>query len=155
MEMSFEMEGMEELLRAMAALPGLVAERVYGDGMQAASKVVRDEAKRLVPVRTGALRDSIRARRRVGYVETFTGRKRVPGGAAQVFAGGSGARHAVLVEYGTVHDPAKPFLEPALLSDRNRQLTAAAAAMSKAFTKIGRDLAAGRATRIVRRLAAE
>ncbi len=155
MEMDIDIEGVDELNRALRALPELLAVRVQGDGLIAAARVVRDEAKTLVPVKTGSLRDSIRASRRAQTVDTFRGRKRVPGGAAQVRAGGKGARHAWLVEFGTVKTAAHPYLEPALNGNRSRLLRVAAAEMSKAFVKLGTELAAGRATRVTRRLVSE
>ena len=147
MEMEVQIKGMDEL-------PGLVAERVQGDGLSAMARVVRDEAKQTVPVKTGKLRDSIRARRRAAKVDTGRGVKRVPGAAAQTLAGGPGARHAHLIELGTVKAAARPYLEPALLATQDKQLSAAAAAMARSFVRIGKQLAAGTPTRIVRRLAA-
>ena len=151
MEIGVDIEGFGELVQAMDALPGLVAERVQGDGLIAVARVVRDEAKVLVPVRTGALRASIRTRRVAARVSG----KRVAGAAARVVAGGAAAPHAALVEYGTVRAPAHPYLEPALLGTQTRQLAAAGAAMARSFIRIGRALEAGTTTRIVRRLAAE
>ena len=153
--MDINVEGMDELAKAMNSLPGLLGARVQGGGLMAAARVVRDEAKTIVPVRSGALQRSIRAGRRAVTIETLSAPKRVPGGAARVRAGGRGAMHAALAEYGTVRTAAQPYLEPALRSSANRQLTAAVAAMRKSFVNLGRSLAAGTATRLTRRLAAE
>ena len=155
MEMDIRVEGFEQVLKAINSLPGLLAERVTGNGLLAAARVVRDQAKALVPVRSGALQGSIRTVRRSQYVYVSSGaRRRVPGAAAQVVAGGKGARHVNLIEYGTVRSKARPFLEPALVANTSRQLSVAVAAMARSFVKIGRDLAAGRSTGGVRRLAA-
>ena len=116
MEIDFNFEGFPETLRAIDALPGLLAERVQGDGLLAAARVTRDEARKLVPVRTGALQRTIRARRVSQRIDTGRGTKRVPGAAAQVLAGQSGrttrgrsrtaVRHAVVVEYGLIRNRA-------------------------------------------------
>ena len=155
MEMDVELTGFDTLASIMSSLPVLVAERVQGDGLFAAAEVVRDQAKANVPVKTGALQRSIRVRRRSQRVETTTGRKSVPGAAAQVVAGGRGAAHALLVELGTVRAAPHPYLAPALFETQGRLLAEARAAMTRAFVRLGRDLAAGKASRTIARLAAE
>ena len=136
MEMDFEVAGFDELIREMNKLPGLMAERMQGDGLIAAARVVRDEARQTAAFadKSGRLRDSIRASRRAQTVYTSAGRKRVPGAAAQVRAGGPGAEQAMLVEYGHggPHPaPPHPYLEPSLISTRSRQFAAAASAMRR------------------------
>ena len=155
MEIGFDIDGFDDVQRALRALPGLVAERVQGDGLIAMARVVRDQAKISVPVRTGALRDSIRARRVSDIVDTPSGRKRVPGAVAELIVGRKGGRHWHLIEYGTVRAPAHPFLEPAFFGTRNQQTSEAIAAMARSFVRLGRQLARGTTPRVVRRLAAE
>ena len=77
MEIDFNFEGFPETLRAIDALPGLLGARVQGDGLIAAARVARDEARKLVPVRTGALQRTIRARRVSQLVYTARGRHRM------------------------------------------------------------------------------
>ena len=153
MEIIIEAVGFEELERVLLSLPGALAEFVQGDGLFAAAGVVRDEARALVPVDTGALKSSLRRARRSARVPTGRGVRTIPNAAAVVRAGRSGVRHAVFVEYGTVNTHARPFLMPALLGTRARQLRAAASAIEAGFFKLGRSLAAGRATARVTRAA--
>ena len=155
MEMQVDFSGLEEAIKNIEALPGLLGTQVYGDGMLAAAKVAAAESKALVPVSTGALRDSIRARKRSAVVHTSKGRRKTSGAAAQVVAGGSGARHAFLVEYGTVRAPAHPYLEPALHGSTSRLLAAAGAAMKRSFVKLAVQITSGKATKRTLRLAAE
>ena len=168
MEMSADIEGLDELLRAMEALPGLVAEHVQGAGLHAAAEVVRDEAKQTSEFadKTGALRASIRARRVAGRVHTGAGVRKVPGAAARVEAGGAGARQAYLIEYGRAGGvsktgkrypaaPPHPYLEPALTGTASRQLMAAVASMRQNFARVARQITAGRATKTIKRLAAQ
>ena len=165
MEIDFNFEGFPETLRAIDALPGLLAERVQGDGLIAAARVTRDEARKLVPVKTGALQRTIRARRVSQRVQTASGRKNVPGAAAQVLAGQSGRTtrgrtrtaviYAVVVEYGLIRNraTAQPYLEPALIGTRTRQLAAAVQAMRQSYPKIQLQLAGvARQTNITQRL---
>lgn len=155
MEMDVDIGGIEDINRALQALPGLMAARVQGDGLIAAARVARGHAQSLVPVRTGALKKSLRARRRAQTIETLTGRKRVPGAAAQLVAGGKGARHAALVEYGTIRAAAQPYLEPALLATRSTQLRAAAQALRKSFVRLEGALKKGSVSSTLTRLAAQ
>ena len=169
MEINFSFAGLTETLRAMDALPGLLGARVQGDGLIAAARVARGEARKLVPVRTGSLQRTIRARRVSQLVQTTRGRKRIPGAAAQVLAGQSGRTtrgrsrtaviYAAIVEYGLIRNrsTARPYLQPALLGSRSRQLAAAFQAMRQSLPKIQRQLNAfsGVAqTRTTRRIAA-
>lgn len=68
--------------------------------------ILADEMRARAPVDTGALRDSIE-------VEPPTGN--FPGG--RVIVGGNGAAgstfYGVFVEFGTVYQPAQPFMRPA------------------------------------------
>ena len=53
MEIDFTFAGFPETLRAIDALPGLLGARVQGDGLIAAARVARDEARKLAPVKNG------------------------------------------------------------------------------------------------------
>ena len=91
-------------------MPGAVSGLVSDGG----DRIV-DGAKRLVPVDTGALRDSIRKEMSPGApscrVEAFGDR-----------AAGEG--YALFVEFGTRHAPAQPFLRPAASEEEPRLLRA-------------------------------
>ena len=166
MEIDFTFAGFAETERAIDALPGLLALRVQGDGLIAAARVARNEARKLVPVKSGDLQRTIRARRVSQRVDTASGRKNVPGAAAQVLAGQSGRTtrgrertaviYAAIVEYGLIRNRAtrRPYLEPALINTRTRQLAAAVQAMRQSYPKIQRQLAGiSPQTRTTRRLA--
>ncbi len=137
MELQIDFVGLEETARAVEALPGLLGTHVYGEGMLAAARVVRNHARGTAAFtdKTGALRKSIRARRQASKIHTSRGERRVPGSAAQVVAGGPGARQAYIIEVGRMPGPgypgarARPFLEPALINTTSQQLQAAGAAM--------------------------
>lgn len=73
-----------------------------GRGTERGAQLIADLARQLVPVDTGALRDSIR----VEPGDSPTSRK--------VIAGGGGVDYAAHVEYGTAHSPARPFMTPAV-----------------------------------------
>ena len=71
--------------------------------IEAAAELVAEEARSLVPVETGALRDSIRVKK-----------SKFKNGGYLITAGGPGAKHVNLVELGTYKMDKKPFLRPAL-----------------------------------------
>ncbi len=128
----------QDAIRFFKELPGRLDETVHQDAMMAAARVVAAEARRRVPIRTGALRDSIRVRR--------SPKKYRPG--AMVIASGSkkaGTKgyHAKLVEYGTVKTPAQPYMESAARA-RSKQIRAAAKAINKSFNRVVKELIGGK-----------
>jgi HK97 gp10 family phage protein len=101
-------------------LPKVTAELAATmDGIaDAGARYVAERAKRRVPVLTGRLRDAIHVERQ-GFAEYA-----VLAGDRQVFYG-----H--IVEHGGVHQPAQPFLVPALEESRADIVEAAAVALRK------------------------
>ena len=136
-------DGLALLEDAINQLPEGLVFRVYGPACRAMARVVAKEARALVRVRTGALRRSIRVR----TVTERYGSRRVP--SAQVLAGGTGARHAHLIELGTVNAPAYPFLRPAIDRQLQAQHQAFANAASRAYDKLTTQLATGNVSRSI------
>lgn len=117
--MSVKIIGSDKLLKAFKELPEKM-NKALGDELEKTGEEIRDEAKRLAPVRTGALRESIKKRawRRNGRTTVKvladypkTGRYRKAKTRKQ--AAGSREYYAFAVEYGTKHVEAQPFLMPA------------------------------------------
>jgi HK97 gp10 family phage protein len=107
---TFEVEGVNELLRSVEREAAAVQRRVQAVIVRYALRI-EELAKRAAPVDTGFLRSSI---------HTVLGRL-----SAEVIAGAS---YAVFVELGTRFTRAQPFLFPALESvraDFYRELKAA------------------------------
>lgn len=150
--MNFDVDiDLREIYAGIDRLPVALGQRVQGRGLRAAAEVAAQTARSLVQVDTGRLRDSIRVRSVSARVETFRGTVRVPGAQAQLRAG---EPYAHLVELGTVHSEAHPFLAPAAMGTSGAQLQAAATAMRREFGRLERDLRSGRTTRTTLRLAA-
>lgn len=59
-----EVKGLKELEESLKRLPDDLARTALAQAVFAGAKVVRDEAKRLCPVETGNLRESIRIKRK-------------------------------------------------------------------------------------------
>lgn len=103
----FSIEGAAEMERLLRALGPAVASRVGDKALRAAARPIVAEAKRLVPVRTGRLKRSIAVaseRRRKGDNERVV----------LIGVKPPASRIAHLVEFGTAHSAARPFLRPAL-----------------------------------------
>lgn len=108
----FGMEGMSELNKALKKLPDKLADRAVKNAMAAGARVVRNEARRLVPVGPGPthLKDMIVVSRTVQR----GGRRRTLKGQVVLGIRDEGRFYAHLVEYGASHMAAHPFMRPAL-----------------------------------------
>ena len=148
MDYDFDINGIDELEAALRQLDDGLERHIVGRGLLEMAKVVSKRAKEIVPRRTGALAASIRPRR---AGDRFRGRK-IPGAAANVFSGGPGARHAALIELGTVNAPAQPYIAPALTSTRSEQQAALVKGSSRELVRQVRRIAAGTQSRSITRL---
>ncbi len=100
-----KIEGLDEAVRRVRSLTSSLEAREVEKILSKGMRVVRDEAKQRVPVRTGLLKSAIKAR---------IGKRRgkfVAGAFSAVDF--KKAPHAYLVEYGTRHSQAKPYFRPA------------------------------------------
>lgn len=156
-----KIKGWEELQKALDELPKKIEANIVKSALRQAVKVVALEAKRQVPVGTGALRASIRygvdrkkeTRMPFGYV------KAGPSEEGDEPKGKKTAFYAHMVEFGTqahviraknsralavgvdvVHHPgskARPFMRPAFDATRQAALQAFANQVKKRLTKAG------------------
>lgn len=123
--------------RRFAAVPDAVRAEVKLAVAKSADELVA-MMKRLVPVDEGTLRDSIgwtwgdppAGTVKVGAVPTDLSDMK-----ATIYAGGPGAFHAHLVEFGTVHSAAQPFFLPAWRALRTKIRRRISAAVSKGVKK--------------------
>jgi HK97 gp10 family phage protein len=99
-----QVRGLEELKRELARLGEVTAGRLARNASMAAARTTANFAPLYVPVRTGRLKASIKARRPKG---------RALRGRAASYANAA-ARHAWLVEYGTKHSAARSYLRRAI-----------------------------------------
>ena len=137
--------GLAELERFLAELPERLQVKIARAALAAGAREIRDEARKIVPVKSGDLRKTIRASTRRGKDGMVT---------ASIRAGSKKAFYAHFVEYGTQpHDirsknggamrvgkafrvvmrhpgaKAKPFMRPALDSKARDAIEATAAKM--------------------------
>jgi len=103
--------GFRELDRKLAKLERGPDQQAVRTLLRKGGNVLAREERTLVPVRSGRLRTSITVTTRPGFGVPDLGR-----GAISIFIGprlGAGSR-AHLIEFGTVHSAAHPFIRPAL-----------------------------------------
>lgn len=136
MPTKFHIDGLSELKKALDELPKRVIRNHVYSGLRAGAMVIRDEARTLVPVRTGRLRRAIivyRARDRSAgptyNVGVSAGKKKDDP---------KGAWYGRFIELGTRRKAAKPFLRPAAESKAG---AAAEAFRERASQRIEKDAA--------------
>lgn len=128
-----KVEGFGELEKALSELPRATAKNVARRALLRAGQPVADHAKRLVPVDSGGLRDSIvvttktankpgagafAAAMKGGATRAEAGqamRAAAKGGRSgvEVYIGAGQLPHAHLVEFGSVNNSPQPYLRPA------------------------------------------
>ena len=106
------------------------------------ANAVRDEAKRLAPVKTGALRESIKARTMKDSLASavYCDYPDADGGYNEwrvIQKGGKRPYYAIAVEYGTRRTPAQPFLGPAVENKRQEIDAGMEAALKEAMPDNG------------------
>lgn len=131
---NFDIKGAAEMERLLKELGPRVASRVGDQALRAATKPIIAEAKRLVPVRTGKLRDSI-----ISRVE----RKRKDDSERVVLIGFKppASRRAHLTEFGTSKSAAKPFMRPALDAKAGEALNEMGRVMARGLTREAEKMA--------------
>ena len=118
-------EGLPRMRKQFKELSDKMQRRVLRGALRAAARPVLKDAKARVPVRTGALKKAIGVAVTVKTVEstaTIGVRRKRPG---------QPARRAHLVEFGTKHTSARPFLRPALDSKKEAVVRTLAEALKK------------------------
>jgi HK97 gp10 family phage protein len=108
--------GFTDVRRQLEGLPKSIVNKVVRRAVYAGATVVRNAAREKVPVDTGALKASIVARankNKKGEISASVGIVR------RVYKRGNkkgqqSRRYAHLVEFGTAHSAAQPFMRPAM-----------------------------------------
>jgi HK97 gp10 family phage protein len=133
-EIKTGIKGAAAMERLLKQLGPEVASKIGDQSLRAAAKPIIAEAKRLVPVRTGKLRDSLTV-----VIE----RKRKDDDTRLAVIGFKKptSRIAHLIEFGTSKMPAHPFLRPALDSKADEALQEMGKVMARGITREAKKLA--------------
>ena len=106
------------LIKTLQTLPKNIQNNVVVGGIRAGANVVREEARRLVPVDKGDLKKSLATIRRKAKQGEITF-------SVTASKGKHRSWHGHFVEFGTSKMVAKPFLRPALENKQDEVLEAA------------------------------
>lgn len=156
-ETMIKVEGLKELQAALNQLPLEIQRRPLRSAVSAAAKVIVDDAKRRVPVKTGNLQKSIiryrsRSESAVGretfsvavkkgkqkYADTKRNRRLRRVGKSYQTAGE--AFYWRFLEFGTKFMPAKPFLRPAFESQKAKAVEVIKTKLADAIFKTAAKL---------------
>lgn len=107
---TYKINGLDKLEKKLLGLGPAVATRIGADALTAGAGPIIKEMRRLVPKKTGALKRSITSRAVKAHGSLLS---RIIGFRSP------GRFYSHLVEFGTSHSAAKPFILPAL--DGRRQ----------------------------------
>ena len=134
--------GLAEVARKLADLPPRVERRVTKNAMYRGATFIRDEARRSAPVDSGALKSKIIAKAKPLGPGVFYASAGVASGiyVRGKREGKRPRRYAHLVEFGTVHSSASPFVRPII--DRgneifNKVFEEARKSFDEQFAKLG------------------
>lgn len=97
-ETRIEIKGAKELYDQLQQLPAKIERNVMRGAIRAGALIIEEEAKRQVPVKSGALRDSVRVSVRAVRGRVF----------ATIRAGNDKAFYAHFVEFGTAAHEERP-----------------------------------------------
>jgi len=136
--MVLEIEGLEELLKALAKYPKQ-SDKMLKEALVPGLAMIASDAKKRAPVDTGRLMSSIgakadhvyRGKPAPGILET----KKV--GSEIVGRVGSAVVYAAYQEYGTRYQPGKPYLRPALKATKDKVVKEIEKRIAKVLKKLG------------------
>src|SRR5690348_5638329 len=115
-------KGLDDLMRTLGQLPAKIQEKALVTATGAGAKVLQDEMTSRAPVRHDnelkkLSKRSTRARL-PGFLKASIGRRRVDKGSGSTVTYQVGvlaaAFYAIFYEFGTRHQPARPFIRPAV-----------------------------------------
>lgn len=126
---SVSIEGGEELLKRLQGLPDAAAGKAMDAALMAGAEIVRADASRRAPRRTGKLSESIVAELKTGK----SGRK------SAVIGPNEEAFYGSFVELGRKNQAAQPYLRPALDENKDTVQRAIADELRSAIEKAVRS----------------
>lgn len=119
MQIKVDIKGMDELVGKLNKLNQMMSVRVE-EQVNETGKAIRKSGKARVAVDSGALKKSIRMKRSKDRLSATIGPQ------------GKGAWKAHFTEWGTVDQPAQPFMTPAWEENKNDYLNGMKKALGKA-----------------------
>ena len=145
---TFKMKGLSELQSSLNKLPDKLRENALKNASAAGARVIRNEAKRLVPIEEGDLRDNIV----VARTYKQRGRRVRLRGAVVIGIRGSGRHYAHLIEFGSSRQSPQPFMRPALEAKAKAALKVIGQKLAKEIAKAAQKLSGWKSIKDIKRL---
>jgi len=135
---TFNIEGAKEMERVLDLLGPQIARSLGQAAARAGAKIIVEEAKRLVPVQTGDLKESI-------VIKALPNRARGEDQAGVLIGFEKPtSRIAHLVEFGTSNSAAQPFMRPAMDGKAPDALDAMGKSMAAGIKREANKLSKGK-----------
>lgn len=128
--------GLSELKKALEQLPDKLQERATKNAMAAGARVIRNEAKRLVPVDEGDLKENIVVSKTI----KLKGRRRKLKSSVVVGLANEARYYGHLIEFGKHNAAPQPFLRPAFDNTHAEATRVAGQKLGKEVEKQARKL---------------
>ena len=137
----------QKLLKGMKKFPQNVQKNIVNGSTRAAAAKIRAATKSAVPIDTGNLKDAIVVRKGKSQDKTKTFYR-----VAVLYSrdknrqitDGKDGYYATMVEYGTIHQVAQPFMRPAFEANWRTSVTVARNYIAKRLPKEVKKMKAGR-----------
>jgi len=115
----FKVEGLSDLVDGLGELPKATSTNVQKRALKAAAQPIADDAQSRAPVRTGFLKEHIS----VGTQLSARQRSQNPKQAkVEIYIGPPSMPRAIVAEFGSVKQSARPFMRPAWDVNKRRAL---------------------------------
>lgn len=114
MAAGIRLTGTKEIAKKLKAMDANLRKKAVDPSLRAGIKEFVEEAKAQAPVKTGKLRDSIKARK--------DGRSSTRGSTMYIAGVVKAAFYWIFIEYGTSRISAKPFMRPAWEASNKRAI---------------------------------
>ena len=144
----FKVNGLKEMERSLKKLPDNLRDKALKNASAAGARVIRKEAIRLAPSRTGRLKDNIVVSRSFKQ----RGRRVRLKGAVVIGIRGVSRYYAHLVEFGFSRGTPQPFMRPAFDNKADEALRAIAKKLSKEIVKQAKKLTGWKPAKKIKRL---
>lgn len=134
--------GAKEMETLLRKLPTKIGERVLTASLRKGAKIIKADAERRVPVKTGAHRADIVVRK-VSFRKLNRLRGNTRAASVVIAFKKRSSRTAHLIEFGTSHSAAQPFMRPAVAAKGREAIGAIGKELGKRIEREAVKLASG------------
>ena len=139
--MAIKMEGWKELDRALGELPKATARNVLRRVLKNAAEPIKEAMEAKAPRRTGFTAASIEISNTLNPAQRRDARRGNDKAFAEVYIGSRRGSAAVFEEFGTIHQPAHPYMRPAFEANSDQALNTISTELGTEIEKAAARLA--------------